>query len=94
MRASFAGAAGMVAIALAGCSMAPPYSPPQITTPVAYKEGGPWTPASPADAQPRGQWWSVYGDATLGALEARAESGNPADISPTWATSASSVRLT
>ena len=77
MRASFAGAAGMVAIALAGCSMAPPYSPPQITTPVAYKEGGPWTPASPADAQPRGQWWSVYGDATLGALEARAESGNP-----------------
>jgi outer membrane protein, multidrug efflux system len=66
-----------VALALAGCSLAPDYVPPAQTTAVAYKEIGPWTPASPADAQPRGAWWKVYGDATLNALEERIEAGNP-----------------
>jgi outer membrane protein, multidrug efflux system len=65
------------ALALAGCSLAPPYSPPQVTVPSAYKETGPWTPASPADAAPRGRWWAVYGDETLNGLEERIETGNP-----------------
>jgi NodT family efflux transporter outer membrane factor (OMF) lipoprotein len=66
-----------LAAALAGCSLAPRYAPPVLTAPVAYKETGPWTPAAPADAAPRGDWWSVYGDATLDGLEARLERANP-----------------
>src|SRR5271156_498673 len=65
------------ALALAACSLAPPYAPPKLTLPTAYKEVGPWTPASPGDAAPRGDWWTVYGDTTLDGLEQRVESHNP-----------------
>ncbi|HEV7383959.1 MAG TPA: efflux transporter outer membrane subunit, partial [Phenylobacterium sp.] len=65
------------ALALTACSLAPPYSPPAMTLPSAYKETGPWTPASPADAAPRGRWWTVYGDETLNGLEQKIEAGNP-----------------
>jgi outer membrane protein, multidrug efflux system len=69
----FAGAA----LALTGCNLAPTYAPPPVPTPTAYKEIGPWTPASPADAAPRGDWWSVYGDSTLSGLEQKVETSNP-----------------
>ncbi|HZZ30553.1 MAG TPA: efflux transporter outer membrane subunit [Phenylobacterium sp.] len=75
-RAKLFGLAG-TALALTGCSLAPPYAPPKVTVPPAYKETGPWTPASPADATPRGAWWSVYGDETLNGLEQKIENGNP-----------------
>jgi outer membrane protein, multidrug efflux system len=65
------------ALTLAGCSLAPAYAPPAFTTPPAYKETGVWTPASPADAAPRGDWWTVYDDQVLDGLEQRIESGNP-----------------
>jgi multidrug efflux system outer membrane protein len=64
-------------LALTACSLAPPYSPPVVTLPTAYKETGPWTPASPADAAPRGRWWTVYDDETLNGLEQKLEAGNP-----------------
>jgi outer membrane protein, multidrug efflux system len=67
----------LTVLALAGCSLAPKYVPPSLTTPVAYNGMGPWTPASPADTAPRGDWWGVYGDATLNGLEQQIETGNP-----------------
>jgi outer membrane protein, multidrug efflux system len=57
--------------------MAPKYAPLTMATPPAFKEAGPWTPASPGDAAPRGDWWSVYGDPTLNGLEHRIETSNP-----------------
>ena len=75
MRARLGGVAA--ALTLAGCSLAPAYAPPPFTTPTAYKETGVWTPASPADATPRGDWWTVYDDQVLDGLEQRIESGNP-----------------
>ncbi len=69
--------AAVLGLGLVGCSLAPDYHAPAMTAPVAYKETGPWTPASPADAAPRGAWWTSYRDATLNALEQRIESGNP-----------------
>jgi len=76
-RARLAIVATALASAVAGCSLAPPYSPPAVTTPTAFKEVGPWTPASPGDAASRGDWWTVYSDQTLDGLEQRIEKGNP-----------------
>jgi NodT family efflux transporter outer membrane factor (OMF) lipoprotein len=63
---------------LAGCSLAPAYAPPKLAVvPVAYRDTGPWTPAHPADSAPRGDWWAIYGDATLNSLENRIAAANP-----------------
>jgi multidrug efflux system outer membrane protein len=77
MRRAELGACAVAALVLAGCSLAPPYAPPTLSLPTAYKEVGPWTPATPADAAPRGDWWTVYGDKTLDRLEQRIDSYNP-----------------
>lgn len=66
-----------LAAVLAGCSLAPAYAPPATPIAPAFKEQGPWTPAAPADAQPRGQWWAMFSDPVLDDLEARAERANP-----------------
>jgi len=63
--------------ALASCSLAPDYKPPEVLTPVAYKEAGPWGLAQPADDKPRRDWWKDFGDPKLDALEAQIDSQNP-----------------
>ncbi len=64
-------------MALAGCDLAPSYSPPAIDVPANYKEAGPWRVAHPADAEPRGPWWRRYGDPTLDNLETEIDPRNP-----------------
>ena len=57
---------------LAACSLTPAYTVPATPAPtVSYHEAGAWTPAAPADAAPRGAWWSVFADPALDALEQR-----------------------
>jgi NodT family efflux transporter outer membrane factor (OMF) lipoprotein len=63
--------AALGAALLAGCSLAPDYAPPVSPAPSAYKEAGDWAPAAPSDSQPKGAWWSVFGDPTLDQLEGR-----------------------
>jgi NodT family efflux transporter outer membrane factor (OMF) lipoprotein len=67
---------GMTVLAT-GCSLAPPYKTPQVDMPTAYKEVGPWTQARPGDLLPKGDWWTLYGDATLDGLEGRIAAANP-----------------
>jgi multidrug efflux system outer membrane protein len=64
------------ALLLAGCSFAPAYAPPSVDTPAAFKEAGPATPAASAEASARRDWWTVYGDRELDALEAELGKAN------------------
>ncbi len=75
------------AIALTGCDLAPAYTPPAVAVPNAFKEEvvakpgkqpktGPWQPAQPSDAAPRGPWWEAYRDPELNRLEAQVDVAN------------------
>jgi NodT family efflux transporter outer membrane factor (OMF) lipoprotein len=61
---------------VAGCMVGPNYHRPSAPTSPAYKESEGWTPAQPSDAADRKDWWTVFGDPTLNALEARVETSN------------------
>lgn len=67
--------------ALPACSLAPAYQQPEVgTLPDSYAGQTPdglWSPAHPADTVPRGNWWSVYGDAKLEQLEKQLDDANP-----------------
>jgi outer membrane protein TolC len=66
-------AAGM----LGACSLAPDYHTPATTPPASsYKEMGNWQAAQPADALPRGQWWSLFRDGQLDSLETKVTDSN------------------
>ena len=63
-------------IALASCAVGPNYERPPVETPPAYKESKDWTLARPADAQEKGKWWEVFGDATLSGLMEQVQVSN------------------
>ena len=73
MKANSAPARVILAAAamLSGCALAPPLKIPAVPTAAAYKEAGPWIPAQPADGLSRGDWWKLYGDPDLNALQMR-----------------------
>ena len=58
---------------LAGCSFAPRYTRPAAETPAAFKENSGtnsvWQVAQPNDAAARSNWWTVFNDEELNALE-------------------------
>jgi NodT family efflux transporter outer membrane factor (OMF) lipoprotein len=56
---------------LAGCNVGPKYARPNVpTAPVdAFKEENGWKPAQPSDQLLRGNWWEIFGDPQLNALE-------------------------
>lgn len=59
------------AVLLGGCSTAPKLTMPDVPVAPTYKETAPWTPAQPADGLPRGNWWTMFGDADLNDLQTR-----------------------
>ncbi len=59
------------ALALAACSIGPDYVRPSAPAPASYKEAEGWKRAQPQDHLPRGEWWGVFNDARLDALEAQ-----------------------
>jgi NodT family efflux transporter outer membrane factor (OMF) lipoprotein len=66
----------LVCAALAGCAVGPNYSRPSTPISPTYKEAAGWSPAIPADALDRGDWWTLFGDPVLDALEARVKVSN------------------
>ncbi len=69
--------AGLAASALtSGCLVGPNYHRPAVETPPAFKEAEGWTPARPADALDRGDWWTIFNDPLLDSLEAKVAVSN------------------
>jgi NodT family efflux transporter outer membrane factor (OMF) lipoprotein len=86
---SAAKASGLLPLTLAllattGCMVGPKYVKPIVPTyqapeayKDAYKEADPnWHPATPADANLRGDWWTLFNEPDLSALEVKASTQN------------------
>jgi multidrug efflux system outer membrane protein len=66
-------------VLLAGCDLAPVYSPPHYILPESYQGSGPFKVAHPDVAlSARGDWWTLFGDARLNELEDQLGRANPA----------------
>ena len=69
---------------LGGCTVGPKYVKPNFPTPPAFKETAPqqaqdgstWKPAEPKDATLRGNWWEIYQEPELNALEEKLNNSN------------------
>jgi NodT family efflux transporter outer membrane factor (OMF) lipoprotein len=67
---------GLIAIAVAGCSVGPDYQRPQAVVPTHYKEADGWKPASPQLVASNDAWWSIYNDPILDGLERQIDISN------------------
>jgi outer membrane protein, multidrug efflux system len=54
---------------LVGCTVGPEYRRPAAPVPAQWEVTEPWRESSPRDAVPKGDWWSVFHDDELSALE-------------------------
>jgi NodT family efflux transporter outer membrane factor (OMF) lipoprotein len=69
---------------LGGCMVGPNYSKPAVPVspaykeapPAAFKEGDGWKTATPSDQVLRGDWWAMFGDPQLNALETQVDTAN------------------
>ncbi|MGD0647644.1 MAG: efflux transporter outer membrane subunit [Acidobacteriaceae bacterium] len=78
----------LATFALAGCMVGPKYKAPSVPTAPAFKELSPsadssafkenadWQTAKPQDTIPRGDWWTLFQDDGLNALEPQVASAN------------------
>ncbi|HYC48957.1 MAG TPA: efflux transporter outer membrane subunit [Burkholderiales bacterium] len=60
---------------LAACTVGPEYRKPDVGDLV--PQDWRWKIAAPRDAAPKGEWWKVFGDPVLDALQAQAVAANP-----------------
>ena len=61
---------------VSACAVGPDYERPPVETPNAFKEAGEWRVAKPEDAVDREQWWGIYNDPILNALEKQIDVSN------------------
>src|SRR5215468_5410704 len=70
-----------LSLTLTACSVGPKYQRPTALVPAAYKEAPPsyfegWKVAQPSDDISRGQWWEIFGDPQLNALQEQVDVSN------------------
>lgn len=76
-RAAAVASTVLCSVVLAGCAVGPDYSRPTAAVPARFKEAAPgWKVAEPSDQQDRGDWWTVFNDDELSALEAKVNVSN------------------
>ena len=68
----------LLGLLCAACSLAPTYHRPDVPSPDHFSDHNPFTQAQPADTLAKGNWWEIYGDATLDRLERQL--GNNQDV--------------
>jgi NodT family efflux transporter outer membrane factor (OMF) lipoprotein len=61
---------------LPGCTVGPKYQRPAAEVPPAYKEVGDWKPAQPNEQNLGGNWWEMFQDPQLNALELQVNVSN------------------
>ena len=61
---------------LSGCTVGPKYQRPAAEVPPAYKEVGNWKPAQPSEQNLGGNWWEIFQDPQLNALELQVNVSN------------------
>ena len=66
----------LAAMSLSACAVGPNYVRPSAPLSPTFKEAAGWSPAAPADTLDRGDWWTLFGDPGLSALEARVQINN------------------
>jgi NodT family efflux transporter outer membrane factor (OMF) lipoprotein len=66
----------LVVLPFGGCAVGPKYHPPVAPAPPAYKELGNWKAAQPNDQNLGGEWWRIFQDPQLDALEAQVNVSN------------------
>lgn len=68
--------AGGSVVLLAGCTVGPKYERATAPTTAKWDVSEPWRQSDPKDAVPKGEWWSVFHDDELNALEKDALAAN------------------
>ncbi len=74
--------AASFALLLAGCKVGPTYKTPNAILAPAFKEAPPttfaegWKTGQPADTALKGDWWTLFNDAQLNALEVQVDTAN------------------
>ena len=66
----------LAALQLSGCAVGPNYHTPVTQIPPAYKEAAGWKPAQPNDQNLGGDWWTLFQDPQLNALELQVNVSN------------------
>jgi len=72
----------LLPLLLTGCMVGPKYKAPAVPTAPSFKEAEPfkdlpgWNVAKPEDAIPRGDWWTLFNDPGLNALEPQIAAAN------------------
>ena len=70
------GLLALVVLSSGGCTVGPNYRTPVVETPTAYKEAENWKPAQPNDQNLGGNWWTIFQDPQLNALELQVNVSN------------------
>jgi len=63
-------------LVLSACAVGPDYVRSSVDTPAAFKEQAGWKIAQPADLKIPGNWWEMYNDPVLNALEVQVAISN------------------
>jgi outer membrane protein, multidrug efflux system len=74
---NFLAAAGFILIVFAsGCTVGPKYQRASAPVPAKWEVAEPWRESAPKDGLPKGEWWAVFHDDELSALEKQALAAN------------------
>src|SRR5215471_992346 len=65
-----------VFVLVAGCTVGPKYQRASAPVPAKWDVAEPWREGAPKDSVPKGEWWSVFHDDDLNALEKQALDAN------------------